>query len=185
MLTYRYTSRIETINLIKELHPHCQNKKTKQILNRQNSQAYLPTKKPKKNLRISKNTQNRKKPKGEAINTKNISQGYDISLLKLKLNDEYHTISEIKWLQKTKNKNKRLVRALSIVELYARILNSTLLPQHKPSTEKAKSKLSKTQNPLKKQNKNCHSRSYQDWWKHRTKTPRIKCHHNPQVARIS
>lgn len=97
MLTYRYTSRIETINLIKELHPHCQNKKkqnkyeldrTLKLTSQQKSQKTLGSQKQKHKTE--------KKPKGEAINTKHISQGYDISLLKLKLNDEYHTISEIK-----------------------------------------------------------------------------------------
>lgn len=120
-------------------------------------------KSPKKNLRIENKKQKQKQPKGEATKKKHISQGYDISLFKLKLKDEYHTIKKVNDHKKTKNQNKRLVRALSIVELYARILNSTLLHSHKPSTEKAKSELSNNQNPLNKtKTQNFHSRSYQD-----------------------
>jgi len=63
----------------------------------------------KENLRIeNKKTKNKTKPKGEATKTKHISQGYDISLLKLKLKDEYHTIKKANDHKKPKTKTKDL-----------------------------------------------------------------------------
>jgi hypothetical protein len=50
--------------------------------------------------------------------------------------------------KKTKKKKKRLVRALIIVELYARILNSTLLPAQSLNREGEIRTLNNPQNPL-------------------------------------
>lgn len=60
---------------------------------------------------------------------------------------------------KTKKKQKTCMRT---EQFAARILNFNFTPPHKPSTEKAKSELSKIQkNPL-IDKQNPHSRSYQD-----------------------
>jgi hypothetical protein len=56
---------------------------------------------------------------------------------------------KVKRSQKNQKKNKRLVRALIIVELYARIiLNSTLLPAQSLNREGEIKTLNNPQNPL-------------------------------------
>jgi hypothetical protein len=112
------------------------------------SQVHLLKKSQKKILGSKKKNITQKKLKRWRYKDIQISQSYDISFFKPNLNDEYHTTSKVKRSQKNQKKNKRLVRALIIVELYARILNSTLLPAQSLNREGEIKTLNNPQNPL-------------------------------------